>query len=123
MLAAAGGRLDAGPLLIARADCPWLGPDHAAAAIGDLDAGCGVVFGATLEGGWYLAGLREPRAELLGVTEGVGGGIGPVVRRARELGIEVGMLRHERVLAAPGDVAALLADPVLPAELRSAIGA
>ena len=42
-----------------------------------------------------------------------------MLRRARELGIEVGMLRHERVLAAPGDVAALLADPLLPAELRS----
>jgi hypothetical protein len=32
------------------------------------------------------------------------------------------MLRHERLLANPGDAAALLADPLLPAELRAALG-
>jgi uncharacterized protein len=123
VIAAAGERIGAGPLLLAGTDCPGLGPEHAAAALADLAAGCAVVFGATLEGGWYLAGLREPRAELLTVAADVGRGVGPVLRRAGELGVEVGMLRHERVLASPGDVAALLADPLLPADLRAAIGA
>jgi uncharacterized protein len=122
-LPAAVARVGHGPLLIARADCPRLGPEHAAAALADLAAGCGVVFGATLEGGWYLAGLREPRPELLTVAQHRAGGIGPVLRRAHELGAEVGMLRHERVLATPDDAAALLADPLLDAELRAAISA
>jgi uncharacterized protein len=108
-------------MVIARADCPQLGPAHAAAALGDLAAGCGVVFGATLDGDWYLAGLREPRPELLSVARERAGGIAPVVRRARELGVEVGMLRHERALTTPEDAAALLADPLLPAELRQAL--
>jgi hypothetical protein len=122
-LATAVARIGRGPLLIARADCPQLGPVHAAAALDDLAAGCGVVFGATLEGDWYLAGLRDPRPELLTVADERAGGIAPVIRRARELGVEVGMLRHERVLATPEDAAALLADPLLDTELRAAIDA
>jgi hypothetical protein len=122
-LATAVARIGRGPLLIARADCPQLGPVHAAAALDDLAAGCGVVFGATLEGDWYLAGLRDPRPELLTVADERAGGIAPVIRRAHELGVEVGMLRHERVLATPEDAAALLADPLLDTELRAAIDA
>jgi len=124
--AAAIARIGRGTLLIAGTDCPRLGPPHAAAALDDLGAGCDVVLGATLEGGWYLAGLREPRPELLTVAPDAwqrSAGLGPVLQRARELGAEVGMLRHERVLATPDDVAALLADPLLPAELRAALSA
>jgi glycosyltransferase A (GT-A) superfamily protein (DUF2064 family) len=119
-------RIGRGPRLVAGTDCPRLAPVHAAAALEDLGEGCDVVFGATLEGGWYLAGLREARPELLTVAPDAwqrSAGLGPVLQRARELGAEVGMLRHERVLATPGDVAALLADPLLPAELRAALSA
>jgi hypothetical protein len=113
-----------GPLLVAGTGCPRLGALHADAALADLRAGCDIVFGATLEGGgWYLAGLRAPRAELLSVAALRGGGIGAVLGRARELGAEVGMLRHERVLATPGDAAALAADPLVDAELRAALSA
>ncbi len=49
------------------------------------------------------------------------GGIGLVLKRAGELGAEVGMLRHERLLVTPADAAALLADPLLPDELRAAL--
>ena len=124
VLAAAVARVGRGPLLIATPDCPRLGAAHAAAALADLAAGCDVVFGATLEGGWYLAGLREPRPELLTVAPEAwqrAGGIGLVLERARALGAAVGMLRHERVLAAPDDVAALLADPLLEPALRAAL--
>jgi glycosyltransferase A (GT-A) superfamily protein (DUF2064 family) len=124
--AAAIERVGRGPLLVAGTDCPRLTAVHAAAALGDLAEGCDLVFGATLEGGWYLAGLREPRPELLTVAPDAwqrSAGLGPVLQRARALGAEVGMLRHERVLASPGDVAALLADPLLPAALRAALSA
>jgi uncharacterized protein len=124
VLAAAIARVGRAPLLIAGTDCPRLGASHAAAALGDLAAGCAVVIGATLEGGWYLAGLREPRPELLAVAPEAWqreGGIGLVLQRAAEFGAEVGMLRHERLLVTPADAAALLADPLLPAELRAAL--
>jgi uncharacterized protein len=125
-LAAAIARIGRGPLLIAGTDCPRLSAAHAAAALADLAAGCDVVVGATLEGGWYLAGLREPRPELLTVAPagwGDEGGFELVLRRATALGAEVGMLRHERLLVAPPDAAALLADPLLPADLRAALAA
>jgi uncharacterized protein len=125
VLAAAIARVGRAPLLIAGTDCPRLGAGHTEAVLADLEAGCDVVIGATLDAGWYLAGLREPRPELLTVAPEAWqreGGIGLVLGRARELGAEVGMLRHERLLANPDDAAALLADPLLPAELRAALG-
>jgi glycosyltransferase A (GT-A) superfamily protein (DUF2064 family) len=124
ILAAAIARIGRGPLLIAGTDCARLGVEHARAALDDLAAGCDVAIGATLEGGWYLAGLREPRPELLTVAPEAWqreGGIGLVLKRAGELGAEVGMLRHERLLVTPADAAALLADPLLPDELRAAL--
>ena len=124
VLAAAIGRIGRGPLLVAGTDCVRLGPAHAAAALDDLAAGCDVAIGATLEGGWYLAGLREPRAELLAVAPEawqLRGGIGLVLERAGKLDAEVGLLRHERLLVTPADAAALLADPLLPEDLRAAL--
>ena len=124
VLASAVARVDRGPLLVAGTDCTRLGAGHAAAALEDLAEGCDVAIGATLEGGWYLAGLREPRPELLAVAPAGwqrAGGFSVVLRRAAELGAEVGMLRHERALVTPADAAALLADPLLPAELRAAL--
>jgi hypothetical protein len=44
-----------------------------------------------------------------------------VLGRAGELGAEVGMLRHERLLVTPADAAALLADPMAPPDLRAAL--
>jgi len=123
VLAAAVARIGRGPLLIAGTDCVRLGAAHAAAALDDLAAGCDVAIGATLEGGWYLAGLREPRPELLAAAADAWreGGIGPVLGRAADVGAEVGLLRYERLLATPHDAAALLADPLSPAELRAAL--
>lgn len=124
VLSAAIARIGRGPLLIAGTGCPRLGEAHGRAALDDLAAGCDVAIGATLEGGWYLAGLREPRPELLTVApEGWQreGGIALVLERTSELGAEAGMLRHERLLVTPADAAALLADPLLPDELRAAL--
>jgi glycosyltransferase A (GT-A) superfamily protein (DUF2064 family) len=101
-----------GPLLLLSALCPRLGAEHVGAALADLGAGCDAVYGPTLDGDWYLAGLAAPRAELLA---------GSPFAVAREHGLEVGLLRHERALRGPGDVAAFLADPLTPDDVRGAL--
>jgi len=110
---AAAAALGRGPLLILPAICPRLGSGHAAAALADLQAGCDVVYGPTLEGDWYLAALATPRLELL---EGSPFGV------AREHDVEVGVLRYERALRTGADGAAFLADPLTPADVRAALG-
>jgi len=120
---AAVAQVGRGPLLIAGTACPRLGPAHAAAALDDLASGCDVTFGATLEGDWYLVGLREPRPDLLEIAPLRAGGIGAVLERARVHEAAVGLLRHERVLSGPGDAAALVADPLVDVELRAALSA
>ena len=104
--------LGPGPLLLLAAVCPRLGAAHVATALDDLAAGCDAAYGPTLDGDWYLAGLAAPRRELLA---------GSPFAVAREHGLEVGLLRHERALRGPGDVAAFLADPLTPADVRAAL--
>ncbi|HYI20864.1 MAG TPA: DUF2064 domain-containing protein [Solirubrobacteraceae bacterium] len=104
--------LGRGPLLLLRALCPRLGAEHVGAALADLGAGCDAVYGPTLDGDWYLAGLAAPRAELLARSP---------FAVAREQGLEVGLLRHERALRGPGDVAAFLADPLTSGDVRAAL--
>lgn len=113
-----------GAVLLVRADVPRLGAAHAADVLGDLEAGCDLSFGSTLEGGWYLAGLAAPRSELLAAVPGAelrAGGVGVALQRARELGAEIGLIRHERALRGPADVAAHLADPLTPRAVRAAL--
>ena len=122
-LPAAVAAVGRGPVLIAGTACPRLGPAHAAAALDDLDSGCDLTFGSTLEGDWYLAGLREPRPDLLELAALRSGGIGAVLEQARAHDASVGLLRHERVLTTPDDADALIADPLVDAELRAALSA
>lgn len=106
-----------GPVLVATTDMPRLGREHAAAALLDLDEGTDLVIGPAHDGGWYLLGVREPRPEAI-----AGPMVAECLRAAHELGLEVGLLRMERDLATPQDAAALLADPLLPGEVRAALG-
>jgi glycosyltransferase A (GT-A) superfamily protein (DUF2064 family) len=101
-----------GPLVVLPAICPRLGEQHVAAALADLAAGCDAAYGPTLEGDWYLAALAAPRPELLGANP---------FTVARELGVEVGLLRHERALRTAADAAAFLADPLTPPDVRAAL--
>jgi len=48
------------PVLIVWPDLPRLRPEHAAAALGDLEAGCDVVLGPAIDGGFYLIALQRP---------------------------------------------------------------
>ncbi len=113
-----------GPVLVVGADVVALGPDHARAALDDLATGCHATIGPATDGGYYLLGMHRPRPELLAIAAGEWGG--PQVLRltlaaAAAAGLRVGLLRAERDLDEPADVAALLADPLTPPAIRAAL--
>jgi uncharacterized protein len=110
-----------GPLLIAWPDLPRLRHEHAAAAIDDLGAGCDIVLGPAIDGGFYLIGLARPRPELFALSEQSwrsADAMTVAVSAARDARLEVGILRAERALHRPADVRATLADPLAPDGLR-----
>jgi glycosyltransferase A (GT-A) superfamily protein (DUF2064 family) len=106
-----------GPLLIAWPDLPQLRADHATAALGDLGAGCDVVFGPIVDGGLYLIALSRPLPRLFALPEHVWRSPDVMtmgIAAARDAGLEIGILRAERALQRPADVRAALADPIRP---------
>jgi glycosyltransferase A (GT-A) superfamily protein (DUF2064 family) len=110
-----------GPLLIVWPDLPRLRPDHAAAALGDLRAGCDVAFGPVIDGGFYLIAIPRPSPALFGLPEQAWRSPDAMtvgLAAARDAGLEVGILRAERALHRPADVRAALADPLLAPELE-----
>jgi glycosyltransferase A (GT-A) superfamily protein (DUF2064 family) len=109
-----------GPLLVVGADLPGLGARHAAAALGDLAAGCDVAIGPALDGGGYLVAVDAPRPELFSLAAELWGSsdvMGMTFAAARRLKLEVGLLRPERRLVTPEDARAALADPLFPADI------
>jgi hypothetical protein len=111
-----------GPLLVAWPVLTRFRPDLEDGALGDLGAGCELVVGPLIDGGLYLLGLTRPLAELVPVpdqTWSSGDAMTAAFAAAVEARFEVGILRAERALRAPGDVRAALADPLTPAEIRS----
>jgi glycosyltransferase A (GT-A) superfamily protein (DUF2064 family) len=109
-----------GPLLVVWPFLPRLRPEHAAAALGDLAAGCDVVLGPVIDGGLYLLGLARSIPELASIDKDLWRGpdvMGIGLAAARDAGLEVGILRAERALRRPADVRAALADPLLPEEI------
>lgn len=105
-----------GAVLLAGTDMPRLRAEHAAAALMDLREGADVAVGPAHDGGWYLMALRAPRPELLAEEP-----VAAVLQAAARLGLEVGLLRMERKLSTPADAAAVAADPLTPAEIRTAV--
>lgn len=106
-----------GPLLIVWPDLPRLSARHAAAALGDLGAGCDVVLGPVIDGGLYLLGIARPVPQLFALPEASWRGRDVMMiglSAVREAGLELGILRAERALHRPADVRAALADPLLP---------
>lgn len=114
-----------GPLLVVWPELPcWRAP-HAAAALGDLDAGCGVSVGPVFDGGLYLMALARPVPELLERVDDSWSGaeaMGLALAAAHETGLEVGLLRAERGLRRQADLRAALADPLLDGELAGVLG-
>jgi glycosyltransferase A (GT-A) superfamily protein (DUF2064 family) len=111
-----------GPLLIARPDLARWRPDHAAGALGDLQAGCELSVGPVFDGGFYLVAFAHPLAVLPTLPDHVWqspDAMAIALTAAHGAGFEAGMLRAERGLHSPEDVRAALADPLLDGELRS----
>jgi glycosyltransferase A (GT-A) superfamily protein (DUF2064 family) len=109
-----------GPLLVVWPDVPVWRTGHARAALEDLATGCDLVLGPVVDGGFYLVGLARPLQALFTVTEDswrdadvMKLGFDAVSRA----GLELGLLRVERSLQRPADIAAAVADPCLPAEV------
>jgi glycosyltransferase A (GT-A) superfamily protein (DUF2064 family) len=114
-----------GPLLIAWPDLPRLRRHHARAALGDLEAGCDVVLGPAIDGGFYLIGLARPLPQLFALPEQAWRSPDAMtigLAAARDTGLEIGLLRAERALHRPADIRAALADPLLAPELAQILG-
>lgn len=111
-------------VFIIAADVPRLTEAHLACAAIDLDDGADASFGSTLDGAAYLLAMRVVRHDLLAHAPGRSAdpaGAARALAAAREAGLDVGLVRMERRLRDPGDAAALLADPLLPADVRSVL--
>ncbi len=99
------------PILIANAAAPRFGPAHVSVALADLEAGVDVSFGPGMVGGWYLVALARPYSRVLDLLEGRGSPF--------DLGLEVGLLRAERLLQTQGDALALAKDPLVASGVRA----
>jgi glycosyltransferase A (GT-A) superfamily protein (DUF2064 family) len=119
-LADAAGRVFArtdGPLVVAWPNLPRLRPEHASAALDDLAAGCDVVLGPVVDGGFYLVGLARPLPDLFALPEQTwrgGDAVGVGAEVIRDGNLELGLLRVDRALQRPADVRAALVDPLTP---------
>ena len=102
-------------------DLPRFRAAHAAGALGDLAAGCDVVFGPAIDGGLYLVGISRPLPELFALPEQTWrhDAMGVALTAIRDVGYEVGILRAERALHRPADLRAALADPLLPGDMAT----
>jgi glycosyltransferase A (GT-A) superfamily protein (DUF2064 family) len=115
----------AGPLLIVWPDLPRFRLEHAKGALDDLGAGCDVVLGPALEGGFYLIGINRPLPRLFALPEQAWRSPDVMALAAaavRAAGLELGILRAERPLHRPSDVRAAFADPLLPEEIGRILG-
>lgn len=112
---------DPGPLLMVWPDLSRWRPAHLDAALSDLADGCDLAVGPVFDGGFYLLGLAHPMPGLLELADDAWhspDAMAMTLAVAARGGVEAGLLRAERALRTPGDVAAALADPLLDNELR-----
>ncbi len=112
------------PLMIAWPDLARWRQGHAAAALGDLAAGCELSVGPVFDGGFYLVAFAHPLAVLPTLPDDIWqspDAITIALTAAHVAGFEAGMLRAERGLHSPEDVRAALADPLLDGELRASL--
>jgi hypothetical protein len=125
-LADAARRVFAGaedrPVLIMWPVLPRWRPDHTAAVLDDLAAGCEASLGPVFDGGLYLLALTRIIPALLDLPSAAWDSpdaTGLVLAPLNQADVPVGLVRPERGLRRPDDVRAALADPLLDAELRT----
>jgi Uncharacterized protein conserved in bacteria (DUF2064) len=115
----------AGPLLVVWPDLPRWRPAHLDAALSDLADGCDLSLGPVFDGGFYLLALAHPLPGLLELPAEAWrrpDAMTMTLAVAAKGDIAAGLLRAERALRTPADVAAALADPLLDRELRQVLG-
>jgi hypothetical protein len=113
------------PTLIVWPELPMWLPEAGPAALDDLAAGCSVSIGPLFDGPLYLLAFAEPIPELLTLNQHPWGGVQAMARVfgiVEKQQLEVGLIRAERGLRRPDDVAALRADPLTDPELREMLG-
>ncbi len=113
-----------GPLLIVWPDLPRLRLDHARGALEDLEAGCDLVLGPAIDGGFYVIAIARPLPRLFALPEATWRSSDAMtlgLAAARDAGLEIGILRAERALHHPADVRAALADPLLPERVANVL--
>jgi glycosyltransferase A (GT-A) superfamily protein (DUF2064 family) len=111
----------AGPLLILWPELPSWRPAHLDAALSDFAAGCELVIGPVFDGGFYLLGLARPLPALFELEADAWQSptaMATILAVAAQDEVTVGLLRAERALRTPEDVAAALAEPLLDEDLR-----
>lgn len=97
-------------VVIAGADCPALSASRVGEAFRELSAGAAAVFGPSVDGGFYLAGLRFPPPPVFrGVTWGTPSALGDVVARCAALALPYALLPPERDVDTAEDLDALAA--------------
>ena len=108
-----------GPVLLAAPDVPALDQRLARAALDDLAAGCDIALGAAHDARPYILAVRVSTSSCWPWSSAPfdGGVLGAFAER----GITLGMLRHERRLASPGDAPALAIDPSAPPDLAALV--
>ena len=98
-----------------------LGPEHAAGVLGDLEAGCDLVLGPMVDGGFYLLALSRPSADVIALLQDgfqTPAGTPGALATAAQSGLELGYLRPERGLRSGDDVRAAVADPLTAPAIR-----
>jgi hypothetical protein len=113
---------DGGPVLIVWPVLPRWRPEHAAAVLDDLAAGCEASLAPVFDGGLYLLALTRIIPALLDLPSEAWDSpdaTGLVLAPINQAELPVGLVRPERGLRRPDDVRAALADPLLDAELRT----
>jgi glycosyltransferase A (GT-A) superfamily protein (DUF2064 family) len=111
-----------GPVVVVWPVLPRWRPEHAAAVLDDLAAGCEASVAPVFDGGLYLLALTRVTPALLRLPAEAWDSpdvIGLVLAPLNEVDVPVGLVRPERGLRRIADVSAALADPLLDAELRS----
>lgn len=112
------------PVALVGTEMPLLGDHHAWAAADDLRAGVDVTFGPATDGRYYLVAAPEPHPSLFAIDAEAWGGervMALTLESVLGAGLSSGWLRSERHLTTPADAAALLADPLAPADVVTAL--